>query len=159
MAEQKALTIKRRRGANTIGMKGIAPEKKVLVLEHEEMAALDDLGPLARRAICNAALNMLAVTAVSQIIELNDKIEAENVEREKAGKPLRPYIDPKEPELDRRLAQAVIENNFALIANDIELGDNALDWAKMSVKPLMARPSAKTARERRKTEGRRFRGW
>lgn len=155
MAE--AVTIKRRRGNNSVGLKGIAVEKRALVLEHEEMAALDDLGPLTRRALQNGALNMLAVTAVSQIIEINDKIEARNRELEAAGKPLLKYVDPKEPELDRRLAQAVIENNFTLIANDTELGDNALDWAKMSVKPLIGRPSAKTARERRKTEGRRFR--
>lgn len=157
MAE--AVTIKRRRGNNSIGMKGLPADRKALVLEHEEMAALDDLGPLARRALQNGALNMLAVTAVSQIIELNDKIEARNHELAALGKPLLAYIDPKEPELDRKLAHAVIENNFSLIANDLELGDNALEWAKMSVKPLIGRPSAKTMRERRKTEGRRFPGW
>lgn len=151
-----AITIKRRRGDNGNG----SPRAfTALVLEHEEMAALDDLGPLTRRAICESPLNFLAVTIVSQIIKINDKIEIENMERAVDGRPLRAYIDPKHPDLDQRLAIGVVENGFTAIANDEELGDRALEWARMGVKTLVARPTAKTARERRKTEGRRFRGW
>lgn len=124
-----------------------------------ELAALEDLGPLTRRAICEGPLPTLAVSIVEQIIAVNDQIEAENKLREARGIPLRGYVDPKHPELDRRFAIGVVENNFKLIASDKGLGDRALDWAKMGVKPLIGRPSAKTARERRRTEGRKFRGW
>jgi hypothetical protein len=129
------------------------------VPEPLELAALEDLGPLTRRAICESPLPTLAVSIVEQIIDINDKIEAENKLRQERGLPLRGYVDPKNPELDRRLAIGVVENVFKIIAGDEELGDRALDWAKMGVRPLIARPSSKTARERRKTEGRRFRGW
>lgn len=124
-----------------------------------ELAALEDLGPLTRRAICESPLPTLAVSIVEQVIAVNDKIEAENKLRAERGLPQRGYIDPKHPELDRRFAIGVVENNFKIIAGDQELGDRALDWAKMGCRPLIGRPSAKTARERRKTEGRRFRGW
>lgn len=157
MAEAPAITIRRRRGDNGNG----TPRTTftALALEHEEMAALDDLGPRTRRAICESPLNFLAVTIVSQIIEINDKIEAENEQRQKRGEPLRPYVDPKNPDLDQRLAIGVVESGFTAIANDEELGDRALECARMGIKTLVARPTARTARERRKTEGRRFRGW
>lgn len=135
-------------------------DRTIAVPEVLELAALEDLGPLTRRAICESALPTLAYSIVAQIIDVNEKIEAENVEREKRGEPLRGYIDPKHPELDRRFAVGVVENNFKLIAGDVALlGDRSVEWATMGIKPLVARPSAKTHRERRKTEGRIFRGW
>lgn len=124
-----------------------------------ELAALEDLGPLTRRAICESPLPTLAYSIVSQVIEINDKIEAENMQRAERDLPQLKYVDPKEPELDRRLAIGVVENNFKMIAGDVELGDRAVEWAKMGARPLVGIPSAKTARERRKTEGRIFRGW
>ena len=123
-----------------------------------EMAALDDLGPLTRRAICESPLPTLACTIVSQIIELNDKIEAENKLRAERDMPQRAYVDPKHPDLDRRLAAGVFQNNYMIILNDPEL-EHAEDHARMGIKPLVPKLSAKTARERRRTEGRRFRGW
>lgn len=147
-----------RRGNNARAVPAQAQTPVPIPMELE-IAALDDCGPLTRRAICESPLPTLACSIISQIIELNDKIEEENKKRAALGHPLRPYVDPKHPDLDRRLALGVIENNARMIAGDVELGDRALEWAKMGIKPLIARPSAKTARERRKTEGRRFRGW
>jgi hypothetical protein len=119
-----------------------------------EMAALDDLGPMTRKVLVDGPLSILAVSIVSQIIEFNDNLAEENTVREQQGLPLRPYLDPKSPELDRRLALGALQLNVKLMAADRHEED-----AKMGLKPLVARPSARTARERRKTEGRRFRGW
>jgi len=140
-----------RRGSNGIA----APAShRGAVLTELELAALEDLGPLTRRAICYAALPTLAYSIVSQIIEFNDKIEAENLARAERGEQLKPYLDPKEPQLDLNLAKGIFQHNAQLI-----LIDGTKDGAVDSMKILTPKLSARTARERRKTEGRRFRGW
>lgn len=139
-----------RRGSNGANV----PGRVEAVLAEHEMAALDDLGPMCRHVLVNGPLSVLAVSIVSQIVEYNDKLEAENAEREKQGLPPKRYLDPKAQELDRKLAQGALQLQVNLMASD-----RAIEDAKMGLKPLVARPSAITHRERRKTEGRRFRGW
>ena len=134
-------------GANVPGQRGLA-------LASHEMAALDDLGPMTRKALVEGPLSIPATSIVSQIIEYNDKIELANEELARQGLPLKRYIDPKHPEIDRRLAEGALQLHVQLIASDRSIED-----AKMGLKPLVPRPSARSARERRKTEGRRFRGW
>lgn len=146
MAQQ--LRVKRgSNGANIPGRKGPA-------LGSHEMAALDDLGPMTRKVLVDGPLSILASSIVSQIIEYNDKIEAENLELQKQGKPLKSYLDPKHPALDRKLAEGALALHVQMIATDRSIED-----AKIGLKPLVPKLSARSARERRKTEGRRFRGW
>lgn len=134
-------------GANVPGPRGMA-------LASHEMAALDDLGPMTRKVLVEGPLSILATSIVSQIIEYNDKIEAENLDLANQGKPQKAYLDPKHPALDRKLAEGALALHVQMIATDRSIED-----AKMGLKPLVPRPSARSARERRKTEGRRFRGW
>lgn len=119
-----------------------------------EMAALEDLGPMARSAICASALPTLSYSIVSQVIAYNEKIEAENEQRVAHGLHPKPYLDPKQPELDLSLAKGIFQHTAQLI-----LKDGTEEGARESLKVLEARPSARSARERRRTEGRRFRGW
>lgn len=115
-----------------------------------EMAALDDLGPATRWAIRNSPLPILAYSITSQIIELNDKIELENEQRAAAGRPLRPYADPKSPDLDQRLANGVMQTQAKLMLDEgVQLQD-----VQSGMKPLVSKPSAKTLRERRRTQRR-----
>lgn len=112
-----------------------------------EMAALDDLGPKTRWAIRNSPLPILAYSITAQIIELNDKIESENAERADRGLPLRPYADPKDPRLDERLAQGVMQTQAQLLLDDgVQIQD-----VQSGMKPLISRPSPKTMRERRRS--------
>lgn len=136
------------------GSNGVAPGRVDRVPADLEMAALDDLGPLCRQVIVNGPLSFLAYSVVSQIIEENDRREKENQRRLGTDQPQLPYVDPKEPEMDRRLAEGLLGHNFNLIRQD-----RTEDDARMALKQLRPKFSAKTARERRVTEGRRFRGW
>lgn len=110
-----------------------------------ELAALDDLGPLTRAAICNAPLGVLAYSIVSQVVGVNDKIHAENIQRAALDMPLRPYLDPKDPRLDFNLAKGVKQHQFNLLA-----ADRTPEDAQMGLVPLRGRPSPKSMREQRK---------
>lgn len=111
-----------------------------------EMAALDDLGPRTRWAIRNSPLPILAYSITSQFVELNDRIEKENQERAAAGRPLRPYVDPRDDELDRRIAKGVMESQAQLLLDDgVQIQD-----VNSGLKPLVSKPSPKTLRERRR---------
>lgn len=128
-----------KRGSNS----GVGtPGRHESVLGVLEMAALEDLGPKTRYALANAPLKILATSIVSQIIDINNKIEAENAEREARELPLRPYVDPKDPALDARLAQGVVSNQFELLHRD-----RSIDEAMAGVVPLRAKPNPKSARE------------
>lgn len=134
------------RGSNAINQ----PGRNAAIPAVLEMAALDDLGPKTRWAIRNGPLEILAYSITSQIVELNDKIELENQERAAAGRPLRPYADPKDPALDARLAQGVLSQQYQLLVGDGIASQDALDGCR----PLQSKPSPKTMRERRRTERR-----
>jgi hypothetical protein len=109
-----------------------------------EFAAMEDLGPLTRRAICDAPLGMLAVPIVDQIIARNDQIEEENRKRATQGAPQIPYLDPKEPRLDAFMAQHVTKHNYELL-----LKERAPIDALAGVQPLR-RVSALQRRGRRR---------
>lgn len=138
-----------RRGSN-----GVAPGRIDAVPTELELAALDDLGPQCRRIIDEGPLPTLAYSIISQVIEYNEKVEAENEKRARMGLPLQPYLDPREPRFDAMLATGVLEYSLKLM-----LEDRTPEHAEMGLSPLKPKMSARTARERRKTEGRRFRGW
>jgi hypothetical protein len=131
----------RKRGSNAARQPGRNEGVPVEI----EMAALDDLGPRARAAICNAPLGTLAVSIVSQVVDVNNKIEAENEQRAAAGLQLRPYLDPKEPRLDANLAAGITDYNFRLLCIDRPVED-----ARSGVIPLRPRPSPHSVREQRK---------
>lgn len=143
--------MKRRRGSN-----GVAAPNAGAVAGVLELAALDDAGPALRSAIYNSPLPVLAYPVVAQIIEFNDKIEKENEERAAKGWPLRPYLDLRDPVLDLRLAQAVLDHAFTSL-----LTDTPEDRARMGMKMLKGRMSPRTARENAKADrlARRFRRW
>ncbi len=131
----------RKRGSNAARQPGRNEGVPVEI----EMAALDDLGPRARAAICNAPLGTLAVSIVSQVVDVNNKIEAENEQRAALGLPLRPYLDPREPGLDANLAAGIINYNFKLLCLDRPEED-----ARSGIIPLRPRPSPKSMREQHK---------
>lgn len=137
----------RRLGSNS----GNAPGQHKLVLGIQEMAALEDLGPKTRHALTNAPLKIHAVSIVSQIIDVNDQIEAENHKRAAAGQPQRPYLDPKNPDLDARLANGVLQHNVELLS-----ADRGIEEAIRGVRPLKARYNPKTERDQRKLRRVRF---
>lgn len=133
-----------RRGSNS----GIGtPGQHALVPGHLEMAALEDLGPRTRYALANAPLKVLAYSIVSQIIDFNDRVHAENERRAAAGLAPKPYLDPKSPDLDDRLARGVVSNQLDLLQQDRSIED-----AIAGVTPLNRQPSPKSAREQRKAE-------
>lgn len=96
-----------------------------------EMAAMEDLGPLTRHAICNAPLGILATPMVDQITAKNDEIEVENRRRAAAGAPLLAYLDPQDPRLDAFIADSVVKLNYELLLKEREPID-----ALAGIKPL-----------------------
>lgn len=112
-----------------------------------ELAALDDLGPKTRFAICNAPLGTLAYAVIDQVIKRNDKIEAENILRAEQGLTQRPYIDPKDPRLDEFMAKHILSTNFQLL-----LKERSIEDAQAGIIPMRGRQSPKSLREQRRAE-------
>ena len=113
---------------------------------HIEMAALEDLGPRARYALLNMPLPILAAPIISQIVEHNDKIEAENNKRFDLDLPQMPYLDPKHPAVDQKIAQSIVDMACGLLRLD---SVPEID-VKASLRPLIGRPSPKSLREQRR---------
>lgn len=115
-----------------------------------EMAALEDLGPRAVHALKNLPLPILATPIIQQIVEFNDKTEKENQRRLDEGLllPQLPYIDPKNPEVDQKIAQSLVDMTCGLLRLDkIEEVD-----VKASLRPLVGRPSPRSLREQRRAQ-------
>lgn len=85
-----------------------------------EMAALDALGPLTRRAITEAPIAVLAAPILAQIQTHNAK----------GGR----QVDVREAEVDRHLALAVGRLCYSIIAKDRDEHD-----AVLGLRPLRAR--------------------
>lgn len=132
-----------RRGSNS----GVGtPGRHALVPGHFELAAMEDLGPETRAALDYAPLKILATSIVSQIVDINDKVYQENLKLAEQGLPQRPYLDPKHPDLDRRLARGIVSNQVELLHQD-----RSIDDALAGAIPLRARlPSPKSVREQRR---------
>jgi hypothetical protein len=133
-----------RRGSN-IGIG--TPGAQALVPGYMELASMEDLGPKTRAAIDHAPIKILATSIVSQIIDVNEKIYEQNITLAEEGKPQRPYLDPKSPDLDARLANGVLSHQVDLLHQDRSIED-----AMAGVIPLRARPSPKSMREQRRSE-------
>lgn len=113
-----------------------------------EMAALEDLGPRAVHALKNLPLPILASPIIQQIVDYNEKIEAENNRRFELDVPQLPYIDPKNPEVDQKIAQSLVDMTCGLLRLDkIEEVD-----VKASLRPLVGRPSPRSLREQRRAQ-------
>jgi hypothetical protein len=99
----------------------------------DEMAALERLGPLTRRAIYEAPVRYAALGIIGQI-------EAEQ-ERQRALYPEhvrgRIVIDPKRPDLDRSLARGIAIESRKTIMRDRSEAD-----ALLGVKPIVPRRGA-----------------
>lgn len=115
----------------------------------EELAALQDLGPKCRHLLTHGPMPVLATPIVLQIIQQNDKIEAENERRAQANMPLRPYLDPKDPRLDDFLAQQLLKFHLDTMMKD---GAATIDRAMDGLKPLVGKRSPKSAREQAKSD-------
>lgn len=116
-----------------------------------DFASLDDLGPQARAVIVNGPLPTLAYPIVKQIVDKNDAIEKENEKRAELGLPLKPYLDPKDPNFDNFLASNLVQHNVKLL-----LEDRDPEFAHAGIIPLRGRYNPKTEREQRKVRRVRF---
>jgi hypothetical protein len=126
----------------------MGPQFSGTVLGVVEMAALEDLGPRTVHALKNLPLPMLAAPIVQQIVDYNEKIEAENNRRFELDVPQLPYIDPKNPEVDQKIAQSLVDMTCGLLRLDkIEEVD-----VKASLRPLVGRPSPRSLREQRRAQ-------
>ncbi len=131
-----------KRGSNAgIG----APGNQARIPGFMELASMEDLGPKTRHAIDHAPIKIMATSIVSQIIDINDKIFEQNKKLAAEGRPQRPYLNPKDPELDARLANGVLSHQVDLLHQDRSIED-----AMAGVVPLRPRPSPKSIREQRR---------
>lgn len=99
------------------------PGQQAVVSATEEMAALDSLGPILRKVITNAPLQVLAFPIRQQIAEHNAK--EGNIK-----------MDPLNPEIDAALARGLIAENFKLLRDDCFLNNRPIEDAKAGVNPL-----------------------
>ena len=88
----------------------------------EEMDALDRLGPLVRAALNEAPLQISATKVLSDIEAVRHPHD-ENLR-----------LDPKDPELDKRLAHGILMESAKTVAKD-----RAPEDAALSIKPLRPR--------------------
>ena len=116
---------------------------------HEELAALQDLGPKCRYALTAGPMPILAAPIVMQLIEQNEKIEAENERRAAANMPLKRYLDPKDPQLDEALAKGILKCHLDTMLKD---GISDIERAMDGMKPLIGKRSPKSAREQAKAD-------
>lgn len=110
-----------------------------------DLAALDDLGPQARAALVNAPLPILAYPVLKQVMDRNELIEQENIERAERGEKQKPYLDPNDARLDAFLADNILQYNVELL-----MKDRGREFATAGVVPLKARYNPKTERDQRR---------
>jgi hypothetical protein len=98
-----------------------------------EVAAYEELGPVTRRMIDGCPMKILAYPIVQDIRKF---------EEEQRIKLKRPdlTLNLQDPKLDSNIARGLLEKNFELMSKD----NPAL--AEMGLKPLVAKPSVRTAR-------------
>jgi hypothetical protein len=108
----------------------------------DEMNAMDQLGPLTRRAIHNAPIRYAALAIMMQIREV------ENQQRARFPEHVRHlvHIDPKDPKLDANIAHGLREDSIATVLRDRSQFD-----ADIGVKPIVAKVSVKSIREQRRS--------
>jgi hypothetical protein len=96
----------------------------------DEMAALEQLGPLVRLAIYESPVRWSALAV------LTDLRSAEEAERKKYPEQIRPFInfDPLNPELDKSLARGILIESAKTIRKDRDEAD-----ALLGVKPIIPR--------------------
>lgn len=150
MSEQQQVKPRVKRGDN----KGDVKAATRIALAEDEMNALDLFGPMMRRLLTDGPVKVSAISLIEDIDKLNAQIDVENDRRRPLGLPQRRRIDPQDPECDRFLTIGSANDTMRILSED-----RAPEDVMAGLKPLQPKPSAHTARERRKTEGRRFRGW
>jgi hypothetical protein len=108
----------------------------------DEMAALEQLGPLTRCAIYDSPIRFSAVPILQQLREF----EAEALKRIPQNKRHLYCINFAEPQFDRSIADGVLEEARKFILKDRSEYD-----ANIGIKPLIARVSVKSLREQRRS--------
>ena len=108
----------------------------------DEMVALDALGPLTRRALCDAPVRYSAVPILLQIREFEEGQRARFPEHVRD----RFRIDPAEPIFDQMVADGLREDARQLLLRDRSEYD-----AQLGLKPLRAKVTVKSIREQRRS--------
>jgi hypothetical protein len=108
----------------------------------EEMAALEQLGPLTRQAIYDSPIRYSAIPILKQIRDYEEE------QRNMAPSEMRHLVnvDPKDPRLDVHVALGVRDNSIKIVGQDRSQHD-----AEISVIPLRPRISVKSIREQRRS--------
>ena len=106
----------------------------------DEMAALDQLGPLTRQAIYNSPIRYAATPVLQQVRDYEKELQA------KAPPNFVVRLDPKDPRLDAALAKGLIQRSIEIVMKDRSEQD-----AKAGVVPLVPKIGVKSIREQRRT--------
>lgn len=107
-----------------------------------EMAALEELGPLTRRAICDAPIRFSAVPILQQLKEF----EQEQLKKIPEEVRSRYRINFSDPALDAHVARGLVEESRRLLLKDCTEQD-----ANLGVIPLVPKISVKSIREQRRS--------
>lgn len=102
----------------------------------DEMAALDSLGPLTRAMIHQSPIRFSAAAILQQFREFEEKQRARFPGLN---------LDPKDPRLDRMIAE-----QLPMQALDAIRKDRSEEDAQVGIKPLRANISVKSIREQRR---------
>lgn len=108
----------------------------------DEMAALEALGPLARRAICESPVRISAQPILKQLQEFEKK------QLEKITENIRHYyrINFADPQFDGYVARGITEDARKTLLKDCTEQD-----ANTGVVPMVPRISVKSIREQRRS--------
>lgn len=110
----------------------------------EEMAALEQLGPVTRSAIANSPIRYAALPVLKQIKDFCDE-QLKMVAPEMREMYRRGRFNPQNPELDSFIAKGLIEDARKTILKDRSEHD-----AQIGVVPLVPKITVKTLREQRR---------
>lgn len=111
-------------------------------LPHDEMAALDALGPLTRAAICNCPVQYSAAAVLKQIHDYEAELRLKYPEHVRHLL----HIDPKDPKLDHNVARGVGLDALKVLKLDRDEID-----AEAGIIPLVPKIGVRSLREQRRS--------
>jgi hypothetical protein len=108
----------------------------------DERAALDQLGPLTRHALCYAPIRYAALGILQQIKDLEAQIRLQYPPELRD----RVILNPCEPRLDRAIADGLKQDSLKVLKQDRSDRD-----AELGVTPIEAKITVKSIREQRRS--------
>jgi hypothetical protein len=134
-------TPKPKREINNVGYASFSTST---VANTDEMEALDQFGPYARDAIRNAPLLVLAKSTLEIILDDYEKLKEKHPNLPDA-------IDLKRPDVDKRIAYAIMAGSYHLLLKDREPNDERTTEererdAALGVKPLIPKRIVRSVR-------------